>query len=211
MINMKHMEKIKEYYESNNVEGYPDYYILGWESEQAQRTRFKQLIEGIAINNRAVLDVGCGTGNLLEYIGERFEGFEYTGIDVLPHMIERAKQKQLNGNFICIDLFKSNPYKHKSFDIIFSSGIFNLNLGNNQEFLTDAVNVFQDLARKTVAFNLLWDKSEDKDGKYYYFSPEEVLENLDKRFGSKWDIAIQRGYLHNDFTVHMLSKSNMEA
>lgn len=200
---MRHMEKIKQYYEANNVEGYPDYYILGWESEDAQKIRFKQLIGNIGLNGKEILDIGCGTGNLLEYIASRFTGFSYTGVDVLPHMIQRASEKKLNGQFLCIDIFKDNPYTNKSFDILFSSGIFNLNLGNNQEFLMDAVSLFSKLARETIAFNLLWDKSEDKETKYFYYSPEEVLLNLKNSYNTTWDISILKGYLNNDFTVHM--------
>lgn len=203
---MRHMEKIKQYYESNNIEGYPDYYILGWESEEAQKLRFKQLIGDIDLNDKAILDVGCGTGNLLEYIESCFTGFNYSGIDVLPHMIKRASEKKLHGQFSCIDIFKYNPYSSKSFDVLFSSGIFNLNLGNNKEFLRDAINLFLKLARETVAFNLLWDKSEDKDTKYFYFSPEEVYLDLNNRYYKSWNILIQKGYLKNDFTVHMNRK-----
>jgi SAM-dependent methyltransferase len=203
---MSHMDKIKKYYNENNVEGYPDYYILGWESEAAQRLRFKQLIGNIDLNNKTILDVGCGTGNLLEYINGEFHNIEYTGIDVLPHMIERAVQKRLNGKFVYMDLFKNNPYENKSFDVIFSSGIFNLNLGNNQEFLLDAVEIFQNLSRESVSFNLLWDKSEDKDEKYFYFSPEEVQGILNSKYQENWNVSVHKGYLHNDFTVNLNKK-----
>ncbi|WP_027628585.1 class I SAM-dependent methyltransferase [Ruminiclostridium cellobioparum] len=200
---MSHMEKIKKYYEENNIEGYPDYYILGWESEAAQELRFKQLVGNIDLNGKTILDVGCGTGNLLEYISRQFKDFNYTGIDVLPHMIQRAGEKKLNGRFVCMDLFKSNPYGNKTFDVIFSSGIFNLNLGNNQEFLMDAVDIFQSLAREAISFNLLWDKSTDKDVKYFYFSPEEVQDILSSKYSDIWQVSIVKGYLHNDFTVHL--------
>ncbi len=203
MIYMSHMDKIKQYYETNNKEGYPDYYILGWESEEAQRLRFKQLVGDIDLDGRKILDVGCGTGNLLEYISSEYKKYEYTGVDVLPHMIERASQKKLNGKFICMDVFKDNPYENKSFDVIFSSGIFNLNLGNNQEFLLDAVELFLNLAAETVSFNLLWDKSEDKDNKYFYFSPEKVEEIFRNKYRAGWQVSTQKGYLHNDFTVHI--------
>ncbi|MDF2988423.1 MAG: Methyltransferase type 11 [Eubacterium sp.] len=203
---MSHMDKIKQYYDENNIAGSPDYYILGWESEEAQKLRFEQLIGNLGLEGRTILDVGCGTGNLLEYIGTKFTNFRYTGIDVLPHMIERAEQKKLNGNFICMDLFKNNPYSNKSFDIIFSSGIFNLNLGNNVDFLLDAVEMFQSLAGEAVSFNLLWDKSQDKDNKYFYFSPEDVLDKLNSKYEGIWDITIQKGYLHNDFTVYLKKK-----
>lgn len=200
---MSHMEKIKKYYEENNIEGYPDYYILGWESEAAQELRFKQLVGNIDLNGKTILDVGCGTGNLLEYISRQFKNFNYTGIDVLPHMIQRAEEKKLNGGFVCMDLFKGSPYDNKTFDVIFSSGIFNLNLGNNQEFLMDAVDIFQNLAKEAVSFNLLWDKSADKDLKYFYFSPEEVQDTLSSKYRDTWRVSIVKGYLHNDFTVHL--------
>ncbi len=202
---MSHMNNIKKYYEDNYKEGYPDYYIQGWENRTAQEMRFKELINSIDLNGKRILDVGCGTGNLLEYINERFTGFEYTGVDILPHMINIAVAKKLTGKFICMDLFKNNPFKSNSFDAIFSSGIFNLNLGNNKEFLFDALDVFQQLSNGTIAFNLLWDKSPDREDKYFYFDPDKVEQLLTERY-NHWAVTISKGYLNNDFTVLLKKK-----
>lgn len=204
---MSHKGKIKEYYEDNYKVGYPDYYIQGWENKTAQEMRFKELIGESNLNNKRILDVGCGTGNLLEYINPIYTGFDYTGVDILPHMIDIAVEKKLNGKFLCIDLFKNNPFDSNSFDAIFSSGIFNLNLGNNKEFLMDALEVFQKLSCETIAFNLLWDKSPDREDKYYYFAPEEVGQWLSEEHGERWHVNILKGYLKNDFTVSLKKKS----
>lgn len=207
---MDHINNIRKYYEKNDIKDRPDYFVLGWESEAAQKLRFKEMIGSIQLDNKKILDVGCGTGNLLEYIGERFSGYSYTGIDVLSMMIEKAKRKNLRGEFICMDLFKNNVYKPKSFDVIFSSGIFNLNLGNNQEFLKRAVEQFAGIAREAVSFNLLWDKSQDKDNKYYYFSPDEVYHYIKTHYRQFWSITITKGYLHNDFTVTLIRNNKNE-
>ncbi len=203
---MSHMNNIKKYYENNYKEGYPDYYIQGWENKTAQEMRFKELVGHINLNNKRILDVGCGTGNLLEYINQKYTGFDYTGVDILPHMIKIAEGKKLKGRFICMDLFKNNPFPNKSFDAIFSSGIFNLNLGNNKEFLMDALEVFQDLSCGVISFNLLWDKSPDREDKYFYFDPDEVEQLLTEKYGMSWTVIIAKGYLNNDFTVQLKKK-----
>ncbi len=202
---MSHMNNIKKYYEANYKEGYPDYYIQGWENKTAQEMRFKELVGRVDLNNKRILDVGCGTGNLLEYISERFTGFDYTGVDILPHMINIAVGKKLEGKFICMDLFKNNPFKSNSFDAIFSSGIFNLNLGNNKEFLLDAIDLFQQLSNGTIAFNLLWEKSPNREDKYFYFDPDKVEQLLAEKY-NHWAVTISKGYLNNDFTVLLKKK-----
>lgn len=204
---MGYMSKIKSYYEANNIKDFPDYYIQGWENETAQKLRFKELIGPRNLDGKKILDVGCGTGNLLEYIRTLYKNFDYTGVDILEHMIDRARKKKLEGRFLCIDLFKNNPFPKQSFDVIFSSGIFNLNLGNNKKFLLDAVKVFEQLSRNTISFNLLWDRSPDPEDTYYYFSPEEVRQWLTDIYGQSCDISIMKGYLSNDFTVSLIKKA----
>lgn len=56
-----------------------------------------KLIETYAnhgITDGEILDIGCGTGKLKEYLGD---GFTYKGIDISPAMVELAKKRGFEG------------------------------------------------------------------------------------------------------------------
>lgn len=198
---MDKLKIIKTYYEDNMSKGLPEYGILGWESEEAQKMRFDMLLSSADLNGKALLDVGCGTGNLLEYIRSRGIQVTYTGVDILDKMIEKAKNKQLGADFFLIDIFKDNIFKDHSFDVIYSSGIFNLNLGNNIEFLTNAIDLFLRLSSGTVVFNLLHEASPDREDKYFYFHPDQISEILERYSDVIEKVQYLEAYLKNDFTV----------
>ncbi len=198
---MAKIQQIKSYYEPNIREGLEDYKILGWESEEAQMMRFEVLTTNLNLYDKKILDVGCGLGNLFEYLNYNNIKVHYTGVDILPKMIECAKQKELDAEFHCLDIFDSHPFPDKNFNIAYSSGIFNLNLGNNKEFLIQAIKELYELTSEAIVFNLLHHKSLDKEDRYFYFNPEEVkkiIEGLPVEFKK---IQFVEKYLHNDFTV----------
>lgn len=63
-----------------------------------------------------VLDVGCGFGNLLEYLPKNIS---YVGIDISEGYINYAKKKyKSRGEFICADVAKLG-LKLETFDVIF--------------------------------------------------------------------------------------------
>ena len=198
---MTRKQKLYEYYLPKIKCDGADYQKLGWESAHAQCLRFDALIRFVDINKKSILDVGCGTGNLLEFLNKRNDDFTYTGIDILQSMIDSALQKALKGTFLCTDIFDRCPFEAKSFDIVLCSGIFNLNLGNNQTFLEQAIERFLSLSREAFVFNLLSEKSCDKENKYYYFSSEEVKNYIEHKYASKLIVSIIDDYLNNDFTV----------
>jgi SAM-dependent methyltransferase len=198
---MKRFDTIRTYYESNMGKGLPDYCILGWESEEAQNMRFEILANCLELGNKKLLDVGCGTGNLLSYLASRSIKINYTGVDILQGMIDLAKNKNLEGDFYCVDIFKEAFFKSNSFDVVYASGIFNLNLENNKDFLLHALNLFLDLSKEAVVFNLLHHNSPDKEDQYYYFNPEELNAMLDKLGEKVKKVNLVENYLQNDFTV----------
>lgn len=71
-----------------------------------------------------VLDVGCGTGAVLELLHEQYPHKQLTGLDLTPKMIEVACAKQLdNINFIVGDA-ENLPFEPQSFDAVLCSNSF---------------------------------------------------------------------------------------
>ena len=185
----------------------PEYQVLDWESKEAQELRFKTLIEHFNMESSILLDVGCGLGSLAEYIDNQNINLYYIGIDIMPEMIERAKAKtfkNINPQFMTLDFF-GNSNIEKEFDYIYSSGIFNLNLGNNDKFLKDAIKLFLIATRKGVCFNLLDISFKEKYGdKYYYYEKEDILKTTKEILESlniKYNLKISDEYLNDDFSV----------
>lgn len=185
----------------------PDYKVVDWESEEAQNLRFKALIEHFNMSGNVLLDVGCGVGSLAEYIDKNNINLYYIGIDIMPEMVERAKSKiykNISPQFMTMDFFKKTDIKD-DVDYIYTSGIFNLNLGNNEEFLKEAIEAFLLAARKGVCFNLLDISCKEKYGdKYYYYKKDDILlltQDILKKLNLSYKIHIEDKYLQNDFSV----------
>jgi len=94
----------------------------------------------------------------------------------MTEMIEVAQNQNPNLTLVCADIFKDDIFSDK-FDVVYSSGIFNIDLGNNYEFLSNAILRFVSLTEKYVIFNLLADTSLDKESGYFYFNKSKV-ENI---------------------------------
>ena len=174
------------------------YKILDWESLDSQVKRFEVLTNNIELYGKKLLDIGCGTGDLFDFLKNKDLNVNYYGIDILPKMIERAYEIYPEGRFFTGNIFKESPFSKKQFDIIFCSGIFNLNMGDNESFLKEALPVFFAHAKEKVIFNLLDPGHFVHSDKYYFFNQKEVL-HLIRQYSDK-AIAVT-GYIPNDFTI----------
>lgn len=69
-----------------------------------------------------ILDIGCGTGEVLEHLPETMK---YVGYDANPKYIEAAKQKYGHrGEFICDIITVDNaPRFSEKFDIVLATGV----------------------------------------------------------------------------------------
>lgn len=198
---MRKKDLIKSYYEPKIKEQKSDSAKLGWESEEAQRLRFKALTDNVDLNGKSLLDVGCGLGSLYSFLAERGIAATYTGVDLLEEMVDCAKAKYPEAEFVCDDIFKSEFPVCQRYDVIYSSGIFNLNLVNNLEFLEKALRIFVGMAGFAVVFNLLSDRSDNKEKEYFYYNAGDVLEIIARLPVSPSKTLILDSYLQNDFTV----------
>lgn len=200
---MSRIEVLKKHYEPRLEKFSENSKVLDWENADAQYKRFKAMTDNINLHGKSVLDIGCGCGDLFGLLKEGEGESAYTGVDILGKMIERAEAEFPDAAFYCADIFHRDfcadeSFGCTSFDITYTSGIFNLNAGNNEEFLKKAVPVLAELADEAFVFNLLDPASSNRDDNYFYFEPEKAIELASAYAGSIRHIS---GYLDNDYTL----------
>lgn len=221
-------DKINEYYQENfdnvlartekalSVNRENNYKILGWESRDAQYKRFSILAKNINLNKKKILDVGSGLGDLYHFLTQGLHwSIDYVGTDILPKMVKMAeiqaeKVKLPDGvnatyKFLNKDIFteESENLKDYKFDVVYTSGIFNLNLGNNENFLKTSFEKFSIITNEYFVCSLLSDESQDKENKYFYYNDEilkEAMKNVKELFPFS-EYKIISGYLPNDMTL----------
>jgi SAM-dependent methyltransferase len=72
-----------------------------------------------------ILDVGCGTGRLLDYIKARgLRNVRYRGVDMSETLIEAARAKHPESEFLVGDPFELDALWEKPFDYAIFGGIF---------------------------------------------------------------------------------------
>lgn len=191
--------RIRSFYEDRLAKkSLPDFEILSWSSPHSQEARFKVLVDNVDLRGKSLLDVGCGLGNLLGYLNSQRIATDYTGVDISERMTQAALQRHPDGRFVYADIFLESPFQPRAFDVVFCSGAFNLNLGNNDEFIGVAIRHFQELSRQCVVFNLLHDRAQGSDNRFAYYSPGHVLKLMAP---AGWSIRVIDDYLPNDFTI----------
>jgi SAM-dependent methyltransferase len=124
--------------------------------------------------HHSILDVGCGTGDLYEYLLQ-FEDIDYTGIDIFSEGIKKAQSKFPKGRFIQQDFL---ALEEDNFDFVFSSGALTTKLHtDNYEILYTWVKKMWEIARIGVVFNVLLERySGDYSYNLFVYNRQRVLE-----------------------------------
>ena len=189
---------IHSHYEPRISPGRENFEVLDWSDPAGQRARFEVLTRCVDLKGKSLLDVGCGLGDLWAFLrGENIPA-DYTGVDIVERMVFAARQMYPAGAFECADVFDPHSLPGQRFDVVFSSGAFNLDLGNNREFVPQAAARMLDLANEVVVFNLLHHRTVSRHAYCFYYDPAEVVTAL-KPLGCS--VRVIEDYLPNDFTV----------
>ena len=128
---------------------------------QIQTEKFEILLNNLELNQRRILDAGCGTGLLLEFINSLKQcstvNYHYIGMDITLNMLKEFQSKLLTKNIqwkvslILADI-EFLPFRENIFNIIFSITSFQ-NLPNLTKGIKETLRVGQD--KGDVRFSIL--------------------------------------------------------
>ena len=189
---------IKYHNDSIKKFGINSHQALGWRKKNEQLLRFKMLIEPSELNDYSVLDIGCGTGDLLAYLISKNIQCEYTGIDHIKDFITLAGEKfkvHNNASFLLGDFWTADI---GNYDFVLASGALNYRNADPNFIFKMIAHLFS-LCNHTLAFNLL-EKTDLKNGGLVAYNKNEIL-GFCKKLTS--NVILKDDYLNGDYTVRM--------
>src|SRR5262252_294360 len=144
-----------------------------YESDANQYGTFVKLMRLVGKQSGTLLDVGCGQGDLFEFIDSRGVDVIYNGIDLCPAMVGYAKARFPEGRFEAADVLE---YTHPH-DFVVAAGVMNFNFPDHWQYTHQVIAKMWELARKGLALNLLSDAYRDYERRpdLCYFDPADVL------------------------------------
>lgn len=175
-----------------------DWRALGWHSRRTQYKRFAVLCEVGPLDQTRILDVGSGLGDLYGYMRKEGLTVNYTGCDLLPRMVKRARERFPEANFVVRDALEG--LGDSRYDYILSSGAFNINFGQNLTAVQAILKTMLAQCDRGVAINFLSTKDKGRDAAFFHYDPQAMYaycQTFCKR------VELREDYLPNDFTLYL--------
>ena len=176
---------------------------VDWNGIDSHERRHRQFLYLLGGNpNASVIDLGCGFGDFLRFL--RTEGYQgpFTGYDIAPSMIEKARQIHGENED---HRWRVGDEPTETADFAVASGIFNVKGDVPNEvwslYVQQTIDTLARAGRRGFAFNLL-SMSSDPDRRrpnLYYADPADMLSLCLSRYGRS--VALLQDYGLYEFTV----------
>jgi SAM-dependent methyltransferase len=178
----------------------PTVEALGSGTNEHQVVRYKVLSSIGNMGGARVLDVGCGYGGFYDYNRHMDEPMTYTGIDIVPSLVEEAARRHPECDFKVMDILEAPD--DWEMDYVVSSQAFNnkLTFSDNWEVMKDVLVKCFKIARMGVAIDMISSYVDFREEHLYYFEPCKVFEfckTLTKR------VQLRHDYQLFEFCIYM--------
>ena len=173
-------------------------------STASQAVRFEELLKHLSLTDSelTLADVGCGNCGLYQSIQRQGLAVKYTGIDINSKLLDMAESSSPG-----IDLIKADitaPAFSLEFDYVVMSTLFNLDVGQNQEWCEAFISCMYKMSRKAIAFNAVSTHVNFTEKGMFYLNPVGILafalENLSHH------IVLDHGIPPYNYTVTIFKK-----
>lgn len=118
------------YFENRASSAMNDTEAVDW-SKRVQTAGFSDLLSAVDIENRSIVDYGCGTGALVAHLRNNGIRATYTGVDFSPSMISRAQRNFSNEQFLLgsVEVVEARP----PIDVVVAIGTFNIDFAGIEQ------------------------------------------------------------------------------
>lgn len=130
---------------------------LGWGKHGRQRLRFGILADhALRMPNSSVLDVGCGFADLYEFLIEHGWRGRYTGLDIVPGLLEVARRRHPEADLREVDI-TGDDVALDMYDFVVASGMFNAKLRecDNEKHIIQGLTAMLRHARVAVCLDFM--------------------------------------------------------
>ena len=165
---------IMEHYESCLEKHGDNYSGCDWPNLKELHIRFRIMLDILKFtsqkkNKYSLLDFGCGTGLMLEYLREnKINSFKYSGCDLSKKFISVCESKFPKKTFIHLDIIKEQDKLNK-YDFIIMNGVLTekhlLSFDDMWEYTKVLIKLVFEKAKIGLAFNVMskhveWERSD---------------------------------------------------
>jgi SAM-dependent methyltransferase len=203
-------EQIKQHYQQLFEKHGRDHNAVQYSSRESQYARFKVLLE-IADNLDSVADIGCGLGDLLPLLRQKYPKVSYTGYDFVDAFINDAKRQFSNdklAQFKQLDI-RQDHIEEKA-DYVFLSGMLNNLMDDNAAFTERTLQRMWLAANKGIAFNALSCYVDYQDEGLCYHDPLKLFHfcktNFSKYVSLRHDYDVKEHSIPFEFTIYVFKK-----
>jgi SAM-dependent methyltransferase len=180
---------------------------MDWPNEKENFKRFEVMLGMIQSKDitNSILDFGCGTSHLNEYIiDQQIKNITYSGCDLSKTFIARAKQKFPKIAYYELDLLK-NSEKLPNFDYIICNGVFtekqNLSFEEMWDYFKTMVSLLFTKVNKGIAFNVMSKAVDWERDDLFHLSTDLLISFITKSLNRNF--VIRNDYGLYEYTVYV--------
>jgi SAM-dependent methyltransferase len=208
----KKYAKIVAHYEDCLAQHGDNHRGVDWPKSEDVDTRYKVMLDVIRFNDNkgevSLLDFGCGTAHLLEYIQKNgYQDIAYSGLDISRKFVDVAQRKFPENKFFCADILE-NPESIPNFDYIVMNGVFTekreLTFGEMWSYFTEMVSTVYSKCDKGFAFNVMSKHVDWERDDLFHVSYDLLGDFLTKKLTRNH--VIRNDYGLYEYTVYVLKK-----
>lgn len=200
-LDIKHT--IRRYSDRLKQHGYSSK-ALGW-LKGKQDIRFDVLTSRVNIENKTVLDIGCGFGDLNFFLEKKQKNYTYIGCDLCESFIDIARELHPQQQFLVGD-FLEMTFLEK-IDWAVASGPFNHRFTetDNLEFIYAMMQKTFDIVEEGFSFDFISTNVDFQEENIYYTNPSLIL-NFAYKLSR--NILLRSDYMPFEFSIFVFKNDS---